>query len=61
MERNLSIIKQVEMEKFLVLIILEDKSFGLMSILMVDGMNQLKINKLFISNKLLDDNADNTS
>ena len=41
MERNLSIIKLVEMEKFLVLIILVDKSFGLMCILMVDGMNQL--------------------
>nr|DAV60355.1 MAG TPA: hypothetical protein [Caudoviricetes sp.] len=32
-----------------------------MCILVVDGMNQLKINKLFISNKLLEDNADNTS
>lgn len=48
------------MEKYLILIILEDKSFGLMSILMVDGMNQLN-HKLFISNKLLEDNADNTS
>ena len=60
MERKLSIIKQVEMEEFLILIILVAKSFGLMCILMVDGMNQLN-HKLFISNKLLEDNADNTS